>query len=624
MKKKILILQITLLFLFATLTNALYPTYCYQTVENMSGPGEYANSLCEYNYSGSWSILDQGLINCDNDIYDLTDGNYLTGCGENGGANASVLYFTYKFPRARSYEEMEIVVVGGNIFGSDSTSVFDTDGGPDCDISDNLTGYVLFWADAGANRLDYYCKAGAGYTLMGVWGNLELRDVMLRFFPDINETVVYNETIPTQTTTTFTMEITEYKEAISTYTANFKYNDTTYPISNISKNGNNINFSITLTSLTVEIDTQINFFFNYTLNGDTYYSNILTQNITAPKINITFSDITNYTVSSPSLGAKSYLNNNTILLYTSDFATDELVSIYFNGYQGNYTQIYQYKNSLTESISENLTILTEKDFPITLRIVDTSNYRIPDALTTIYQARNITTNWTQYKKIGQQYTNTEGTANYILDSTGEVKITAYKSGYTLQEYFVPVSLIDTDNTIIIQLPKTDTTIAGPFSINLLTMYTENDTIYGYLYSPIYTTITYNTQNSTNLTATETNDYFLITLRESHEYYYTDNITCNLYADGELIYTQNITYKATTQDIYDPTITSTKIYNILLALIVILVATIIGFMLDKETAGTHIYLIGIMIITYFSTAFLWTAIICVIHYILRGIYKVTGE
>lgn len=449
---------------------------------------------------------------------------------------------------------------------------------------------------------------------------------MLFYLGHINETINHTEPATHTSTDTITMTINNYFENITSLTATLTYNNNNYPMTT-SYTGPNLTLTRTINTPDIS-ESPITYNITYTINGETFTTENQQQTLTQQFLNITFSSQTTGIIIDPILGIRTF-NDTNITIDVLNLTQDQL-GIYFNGQEGNYTQAYEFTNTNVQ-INENLNLLNSPTQELNVLVKDTNGLIIPSALVVLHEFTNASDTFQTGLKIGQQYTDNDGYATFQIDGDSHLWLSISKSGYTTTTAGISQALFNFNSAYEIRLTPTTLEFTDEYSVDLPNpILTKNNIIYGYLYTTQYSSISFQTDYMTTTeTLTESEDYYHFELTPNTHFNQTsnDNITINFYQSGTFLNNYTIVYLPLTDDIFstsDVTDTTTNLYSLLLLIALILTSFIIGTISPGANTGFNAFMIGLIILSFLTTTYLWVAFISMIHYILRGIYKVTGE
>lgn len=353
------------------------------------------------------------------------------------------------------------------------------------------------------------------------------------------------------------------------------------------------------------------------------------------RLNITFNSLTDAIIANE-YGIRNFTNTTEIYINVSELALGD-TTVYFNGNEGNWSQKYEFINDNQTNIQETMEITTDNSIPIIFKTYDNAGMILDNVLIEIYHSKNATPTWQTFGLITQLITNRYGTATMLLDENSHVYITASKNGYELHTEYFSVGEIDTSVDYVIQLnPNMQVFDSWNNLFCEQTFKNRSDYIYGYIHSPIANNIYITTDFlSYNELLTENQmSFFPFTLTPNLHFNEsgTTNITVyalqgtTVFANCTIEYLQAYMNESTIPlDIFQPNISQTsKLYRVLLLIALILISAGAGLMINNEEIPYHTYLIGMIIISIINTAFLWVAGVIMLYYMLRGVYKVTGQ
>ena len=160
------------------------------------------------------------------------------------------------------------------------------------------------------------------------------------------------------------------------------------------------------------------YIYNYEFNDETYLGTTLYLNLTVPKLYLNFSNSTDIVVTTTE--TTYYFEDTSILMAMTNLSVGK-VSVAFN----NGSQSYEYYNDLNTQIDEDLTVLTNQDDYVNIKVQDESASILDKATTDIWW---LDTNTNTTKLVSTIYGNNDKTIR--LKGTDIYRVNSYLSGYT--------------------------------------------------------------------------------------------------------------------------------------------------------------------------------------------------
>lgn len=353
------------------------------------------------------------------------------------------------------------------------------------------------------------------------------------------------------------------------------------------------------------------------------------------RLNITFTTQTDAIIVNTN-GIRNFTNTTNIYINVSELGLGD-TTVYFNGNEGNWTQKYEFENDNETNIEQTMTLTTDSSVPLIFRTYDNAGMILDNVLIEIYHSKNATTTWQTFNLITQLLTDRYGKATMLFDENSHVYIVASKSGYDTFTSYFSIGELDTTADYTIQLNPNMQVFESWNTIYCQpTFKNRSNYVYGYIHAPLsndmrITTdyLSYNEQLEQ-----ETLNFFPFTLTPNLHFNESGNTNITVYGmqgttifgNCTILYEQSYMNESTIPiDIFQPDIdNSSKLYRVLLLIAIIIISAVAGMMIKNEEIPYHTYLIGMIIISMINYAFLWVAGIIMLHYMLRGIYKVTGQ
>lgn len=321
------------------------------------------------------------------------------------------------------------------------------------------------------------------------------------------------------------------------------------------------------------------------------------------------------------------------------------VFIAMNNTITNYTQYYEYINTRTTDIEQNITIIENATDKYWFRIIDPSNRPISDATVRLsYGAPSSTA--TIYYFAGQRLSKADGYVTFYANPNTHLLIEVIRDGYTYTRNLTGLASDITateDLPYNIYLQRTDTPVDRGVYLQIdRTFKNRSEDIYGAILAMGRSTAEYTTdyrisQGSLNGTITlNTHDIGYFSLLSGTDFNTSgeSNITLYLYLDEELFNTYTITYQTKNETITtEPAGISTGTKRFFAGIILILLSSLTGMLfgtVDEETGqksgkiGTNIFMVGCMLYPVIAGTGYWLTIIIAIYYALTQTRRIFSE
>lgn len=395
-------------------------------------------------------------------------------------------------------------------------------------------------------------------------------------------------------------------------------------------------------NMTHKVSTEItriidNSGFHRTINHTINLTENTTQyNLSLPPSMLILNFSTSTTGIIQDLDRRTNFTNQTFIIIQQNLSAG-YVGIYFNNVT-NWTQFYEYDNTETTHINENITILgSSANWYTYIEVQDYASSPIEDAIVRIEYSTYDTAfpTWSNHTLIGQRLTNSEGVTYFWITQGATQKLTISKAGYDT----VTLLLLAGDRSF---------TESSPLIIKMRdSITTIND--YAFLYTPnrfrnrsatipvmisaqsitpteIYYTTTYRQdQNISNqgITATRTDQgtyRFTLTPNTDFATTTTDNITLLIYIDSTLWANKTIEYDTTNltkmfeNDTFEA-LTDTVVKPIIFILL-ILIACAVSILTKGEQTGATAFKIGAVSTVLIHTDYWFLTTVIAVGYGLK--------
>lgn len=420
-----------------------------------------------------------------------------------------------------------------------------------------------------------------------------------------------------------TYSITEYNNPFTQLLSTF-----------LTQNNKSMPITVNITDLTYMNRDYNNA--SYIINESQTFNFTLDPN----ELTITFSETTEGLIRDEE---KAMNFSNSSIVVVQQNLTDGYVKVLFNiNGEGNWTQYYEYINTNYLHVSETIEILgTDADTISYIRLLDEGNNVIPDVVIRAYTVEPTDYPlYTDHDFMGQRLTDEEGYTFFVFNDNSTVVLVYTANGYeTKTQIIIPSDLGATtrDNAHVVRLDESSSYTDFTMTVYIQNVfYTRNSNILGTIFAPnrdqVAITTTYAQSlglNNTILTADSLDRYDITLIPNTHfSNTTTDNITLLIYDNG--VNWRNITITYDTGETNEILTTSTftalsqPILAIMLAIALITISTIIGFMIPNGTSGHTTFMTGGLILSLISIQFWMLTVICLTYWTLRMIQGVIKE
>lgn len=417
---------------------------------------------------------------------------------------------------------------------------------------------------------------------------------------------------------------------------------------------NYLNYSTTTYNITLKITPTSSVFQDYTGTitiNNTNYQNY-TINLTPKQLYLQFKleNGSNANVS----GYLSDMNHtegfiDVEYLENQNELTTGYVKVYFHGYNQtfqNYTQFYEYINDQTTNEHRNITIIENATQQFWIKIMDTSNRPIKDALIRISTSRPNALTHANYTFTGQRLTNQDGKAFFYVDPKTNLLIEVIKDGYSyttnMTNNMEEITTSESSPYNVFLQRGTENLDRGIF-LDLARIFTDRTAnIYGGLLAigrtsaKYYTAYMATTGYGNETISLNNHDIGYITMIPNTHFNQSGSgdITFYLYIDNSLYRTITIDYKTINESVMAEPAginTQTKYFMgwIITIILAGIVGSILGFSSEEEGAksgkiAVNIFLIGCIIFPVIIGTGYWIALISVFKFGLSYLTKVFNE
>jgi len=149
---------------------------------------------------------------------------------------------------------------------------------------------------------------------------------------------------------------------------------------------------------------------------------------------------TSFILSSSSLENNTFSANATSLVVVqSQIASGKVAVRFGDSIAGNnWTQFYEYINTQTTAIDENMEVIVNPDWEFHVQAIDLSQAPINNAVVRVYQNFHTPNDWTSATLLGQRLTGDDGKTFFLADPSSSLFIQIFKDGYAPEERLVTI------------------------------------------------------------------------------------------------------------------------------------------------------------------------------------------
>lgn len=337
--------------------------------------------------------------------------------------------------------------------------------------------------------------------------------------------------------------------------------------------------------------------------------------------------------------------NTSILIAQSEFAEGKVIVYFgdnFNATTGeNWSQYFEYMNTIDNNIVEDLTIMDSYDQNIYFQVIDRSRQPIYEAEFELYECDYTLGNC---YLIGQRITTVNGLAHFIVDSGKSYKYRIIHSDYSQLNQALLVgdlsahSSYDTAYPIIVEKGYSYDEFTYVMAPSYYNTYSNS-------YMPVFvlledTSTCKSVKGITSYMISQSRTNSTFTLLDPNRCSYSlnltsgthysnsvgENITLYIYADNVLVYHNNITYREQ-DDVLDLNLAGVddNLLNIMVFIVIIFISGGIGFVTQNDTAGFSVLMVsGLLAGIIVAPGFLIMGLIGVLYIGLNIVRRVISE
>lgn len=323
-----------------------------------------------------------------------------------------------------------------------------------------------------------------------------------------------------------------------------------------------------------------------------------------------------------------------------------VIKTYINGFNttfSTYKQFYEYINTENNTESKNITIMGNPSKEFWVKVTDTSNRPIKNAIVRLsYSLPDINNTHATYMFIGQRLTDYNGIKNFFIEQNADLLIQVIAEGYSY-EYNITKNTEEMNTTettpYTIILEKATNVVNKNMFLSIPNRFTNrSQDIDGGILAIGKTTVVYTTDfRNQNQTITLNNldlGNFVLESGVDFNATGTSDIQLYIYGDGTLYYNITIDYITRITNITnEPSGIDTGIKKFFGWIGLILIAGTIGVlfgMIGEENStksgkvAKNVFMIGCILVPSIIGMGYWIIFIAVLHYIMTGVKKVYSE